>query len=84
MMEEQAVKCTSGLKYPIQERVILHDMFSINEAHNKTMKIERLQNTASTFKSVAGKTSITIRTQQSSTSGDRPPAHKATDALQQT
>jgi len=40
--EQQAVKCINGLKYPIQERMILHDMFSIDEAQNKVMKNERL------------------------------------------
>jgi len=78
--EQQAAKYISGLKYPIQEHMILHDVFSVDEAHNKTMKIEMLQNRASPFKSVAEKTSSNTRTQQSSTSGDRPPAHKATDA----
>ena len=47
--EQQAKKYVSGLKYPTQEHMILHDMFSIDEAHCKTMKIERLQN--SPFKS---------------------------------
>ena len=40
--EQQATKYINGLKYPIQEHVILHDVFSIDEAHNKAMKIERL------------------------------------------
>ena len=31
--EQQATKY--GLKYPIQEYVILHDVFSIDEVHNK-------------------------------------------------
>jgi len=44
-------KDISDLKYLFQERVILHDVFSIDEAHNKAMKIERLQNRASPFKS---------------------------------
>ena len=41
--EQQAAKYISGLKYSIQERVILHDVFSVDEAHNKILKIERLQ-----------------------------------------
>jgi len=41
--EQQAVKYINGLKYSIQECVILHDVFSIDEADNKTLKIERLQ-----------------------------------------
>ena len=77
--EKQTAKCISGLKYPIQECVILYDVFSINKAHNKVMKIERLQSRASPFKSVAEKTSSNTRTQQSSTLGDRPPDQKATD-----
>jgi len=33
--------------------VILHDVFSVDEAHNKAMKFERLQNRGSLFKSIA-------------------------------
>jgi len=44
--EQQNVKYINGLKYHIQERVALHDVFSIDESHNKTMKIERLQSRA--------------------------------------
>jgi len=55
-------------------------MFFVDEAHNKTIKIERLQNRALPIKSVGEKTSSSTRTQQSSTSDNRPPAHKATDA----
>ena len=60
--------------------MILHNIFSIDEVHNKAIKIERLQNRASPFKSVAKKTWGSIRTQQSFTSSDRPPTHKATGA----
>ena len=42
--EQQTAKYISGLKYHIQERVILHDVFSVDGAHNKAMKIERLHN----------------------------------------
>jgi len=38
--EQQAKKYISDLKYPIQEYVIFHDMFSVDETHNKTMKIK--------------------------------------------
>ena len=76
-MEEQVAKYISSLKYPIQERMILHDVFSADEAYNKAIKIKRLQNRTSHFKSVAENTSTSTRTQQSSTSGDRPPTHKA-------
>jgi len=48
--EQQAAKYISGLKYPIQERVILYDVFSVDEAHNKVLKIERLQSRAPPFK----------------------------------
>ena len=42
--EQQAAKYISGLKYPIQECVTLHDVFfSIDEAHNKALKVEILQ-----------------------------------------
>jgi len=42
MEEQQATKYISGLKYHIQECVILHDMFSVGETHNKALKIEKL------------------------------------------
>ena len=40
MEEQQATKYISGLKYVIHECVILHDVFSIVEAHSKALKIE--------------------------------------------
>jgi len=43
MEEQQAAKYISSLKYSIKERVILHEVFSVDEAHNKALKIERLQ-----------------------------------------
>ena len=60
--EHQTAKYIIMLKYPIQDRVILHDVFSVDEAHNKTIKIERLKSRALPFKSVAEKTSSSIRT----------------------
>ena len=39
MEEQQAAKFISDLKYPIQEHVILHDVFSVDET-NKALKIE--------------------------------------------
>jgi len=48
--EQQTAKYISKLKYLIQERVILHDVFSIDEAYNKAMKIERLYSTAPPFR----------------------------------
>ena len=50
MEEQQTAQYVNGLSYTIQERVALHDMFSIDEAHNKTMKIERLQSRAPLFR----------------------------------
>ena len=51
MMEEQQVsKYISDLKYSNQECVILHDVFSIYETHNKALKIERLQSRAPPFR----------------------------------
>ena len=44
--EQQTVKYVNGLRYTIQEYVAFHDMFSIDEAHNKAMTIERLQSRA--------------------------------------
>ena len=43
-------KYISGLKYSIQERVIFHDVFSVDEAHYKALKIERLQSKALHFR----------------------------------
>jgi len=35
MTEEQAAKYINNLRYHIQERVIIHDMFSVDEATTK-------------------------------------------------
>ena len=43
MEEQQIVMYVNRLWYIIQE---LHDVFSIDEAHNKVKKIERLQSRA--------------------------------------
>jgi len=48
--EQQTVKYINGLGYTIQEHVALHDVFSVDEAHNKAMKIERLQSRAPLFR----------------------------------
>ena len=48
-------KYISSLKYPIQKCVILYNIFSVDEVYNKAMKIERLQNRATPFKSLAEK-----------------------------
>jgi len=46
--EQQTAKYVNGLRYTIQERATFHDVFSVDEAHTKAMKIERLQQ-SSTF-----------------------------------
>jgi len=60
--------------------VILHDVFSINEAHNKAMKIERLQSRVVPLKSTVEKISGGTKTQQDFTSGERSLARKAPHA----
>jgi len=67
------------MKYSIQERVALQDMFSVIEAQNKAMKIERLHNRDLPFKGAAERTFDNIRTQQSFTSSERPLARKVID-----
>ena len=44
--EQQTVKYIHRLNWPIQECVAIQDMFYVDEAQNKAMKIERLQNRA--------------------------------------
>jgi len=56
--------------------VILHDVFSVNEAATRPLRLKDCKT-----ESVAEKTSSSTKTQQGSTSGDRPPARKATDAF---
>ena len=48
MEEQQATKYIS--KYSIEECVILHNVFSIDEARNKTLKIERPQSRDTPFR----------------------------------
>ena len=50
MEEQQTAKYINRLRYTIQEHVALHDMFSLDEAHNKAIKIERLQSRAPLFR----------------------------------
>ena len=38
--EQQIMKYVNGLRYTIQDRVTLHNVFSVDKAHNKAMKIE--------------------------------------------
>jgi len=44
--EQQNAQYIHRLNYPIQERVAIQDVFSVNEAQNKVMKIGRLQSRA--------------------------------------
>jgi len=44
--EQQTAKYIHRLNYPIQERVAILDVFSVDEAQNKTMKIKRLRSRA--------------------------------------
>ena len=57
--EQETSRYTNGLKYFIQECVAIQDVFSANEAHNKAIKIERLQSRALPFKGAAKRTSAT-------------------------
>ena len=47
--EQQTAKYINGLSYTIQERVALHDVFSVDKVHYKAMKIERLQSKTPLF-----------------------------------
>jgi len=46
-------KYISGLKHPIQERVILRDVISVDEAHDKVLEIEILQTRTPPFRCLA-------------------------------
>jgi len=63
--------------------VILHDVFSVNEAHNKALKVERLHNRAPFFKRPTPIEDSTCgtRVQLGSTTVDRSPAHQSTNVL---
>ena len=50
MEEQQTAKYIHELKYLIQKRVTLQDVYSVDEAQNKAMKVERLQNKTLSFK----------------------------------
>jgi len=58
----------------------IQDLFSVDEARNKAMKIERLQSRVLPFKGAAERTSDNTRAQQGSTSSGRPPPRMAIDA----
>ena len=51
--QQQTAKYIHTLKY----HVALQDLYSVDEAHNKVIKVERLQNKALPFKNAAKKTS---------------------------
>jgi len=61
--EQQTTKYIHGLKYSIQKRVDLQDLYSVDEAQNKAMKVERLQNKTLPFKNATERTSDGTRTQ---------------------
>jgi len=71
--EQQASKYISGLKYPIQERVVLHD--------DKTLKIERSHNRAPPFRYLMPIEELTNGTgvRPSFTMVDRPQARPSTN-----
>ena len=73
------MKYINGLKYPIQECVIIHNVFSIDEPHNKALKLERIQNRASLFKrpTPIQKSTSATRVHPGSTMVDRSPAHQS-------
>ena len=48
--EQQIVKYINRLRYTIHEHIALHNMFYVDEAHNKAMNIERLQRRAPPFR----------------------------------
>ena len=48
--EQQTAKYNHGLNYSIQERMANQDVFSVNKAQNKAMKIEKLQSKAPPFR----------------------------------
>ena len=75
MEEQQASKYISSLKNPIQECVIIHNVFSVDEAHNKAMKIERLQSRAPHLRrpTPIEESTSDIGVQPSLTIVDRPP-----------
>ena len=79
--EQQAAKYTSDLKYPIQECVILLNVFSVDEAHNKAIEIERLQSTSPSFRHPAliEESTSDVGVQSSPTMVNRPSAHQSTN-----
>ena len=62
MEEQQTAKYIYRLTYLIKERVDLQDLYSIDEAQNKALKVERLQNKALPFRNATERTSGGTRT----------------------
>jgi len=62
--------------------VILHNVFSIDEAHNKALNIERLQNRTSLFRRsrLIEKSTSGAGVQPSTTMVDQPPIRQSTNA----
>ena len=81
MMEQQAAKYINGLKYPIQEYVILHNVLSVDETHNKASKIEILQGRAPPFRRPAPieESASDVVVQLNSTIVDRLPTRQSTN-----
>ena len=80
--QQQAAKYISDLKNHIQECVILHDVFFIDEAHNKALKIERLQSRAPSFRRpmLIEESANGTGVQPSSAMVDRQPTHQLNNA----
>ena len=62
--EQHTAKYIHRLKYSIQERVDLQDVYSVDEAQNKAKKVVRLQNNILSFKDTTERTSGNTRTQK--------------------
>ena len=78
--EKQAMKYISGLKYSIQESDP-SDVFSIDEAHNKALKIERIQSRSLPFRcsTPIKKSASGIGVQPSFTMIDQSPTRQSTN-----
>jgi len=78
--EQQTSKYISGLKYHIQECVILRDVFSVDKAYNRALKAERLQSKAPPFRRPhrLNIQQVAQGVQPNSTMADQPPTHRNT------
>ena len=79
MTDEQAVRYISGLQYPIQERVILYDVFSIDP--QQSLERREITKYGSTFQ--ASNTNWRVNKWHKNLAGfnnvDRSPAHQSTN-----